>query len=99
MIILEMSLNLTVWRRRLKTVNVFGISKRDAVLADDWGTTALLLLVLIVSLVLIMLLLLKHVIYLAHVVLVDLSIISVATRHNLLFLVEFDTIDVELLGV
>jgi len=60
-------------------VNVFGISKRDAVLADDWGTTALLLLVLIVCLVLIMLLLLEHVIYLTHVVLAYLSVISVTT--------------------
>ena len=72
MIILEVTLHLAVWWRGLQTVNVLLIGKCDIVLADYWGTTALLLMIALV------LLLLKHVIYLTHVILAYLSIVGVA---------------------
>ena len=75
-IVLEMSLDLAVWRGGLQTVNVFLVREGDAVLADNWSAITLLLLV--VCLVLVMLLFLKHIIYLTHIVLVYLPVISIA---------------------
>ena len=96
-IVLEMSLDLAVWRGGLQTVNVFLVREGDAVLADNWSAITLLLLV--VCLVLVMLLFLKHIIYLTHIVLVYLPVISIAWWHRFFVFIQFNSIYVELLGI